>query len=69
MSLYFQGENINRDRQRQLIAELTGQPVPADPEEPRKAAGEWLLDWINNDASLHQEMDSIRGFLWHYSDA
>ena len=69
VSLYFQGENINRDRQRQLATELTGQPVPAEQEKPRKDVREWLLDWIDNDASPHQEMDSIRGVLWHYSDA
>ena len=30
---------------------------------------DWLLGWIGNDASPRQEMDSIRGVLWHYSDA
>lgn len=69
VSLYHQGENINRERQRQLTQELTGRPVPADPVKPRKPVREWLLDWIDNQAAPSQQMDSIRGVFWHYSDA
>ncbi len=69
VSLYHQGENINRARQRQLTAELTGQPAPAGPDKPRKPAREWLLDWIDNEAGPHEQMDSIRGVFWHDSDA
>ena len=45
VSLYYQGQNISRARQRQLTLELTGQPVPAGPQSPRKPVREWLLDW------------------------
>jgi aryl sulfotransferase len=69
VSLYYQGENINRARQRQLTEEATGQPMPAEPDKPRKPAREWLLDWIDNEAGPHEQMDSIRGVLWHDSDA
>jgi aryl sulfotransferase len=69
VSLYYQGQNVNRARQRQLTAELTGQPVPPGPDKPRKPVRDWLLDWIDNDASPRQEMDSIRGVLWHHRDA
>jgi aryl sulfotransferase len=69
VSLYYQGENINRARQRQLTEEVTGQPMPAVPDKPRKPVREWLLDWIDNDASPQQEMDSIRGVFWHACDA
>jgi len=69
VSLYYQGENINRERQRQLTEEATGQPVPAQPAGPRKPVREWLLDWIDNEASPHEQMDSIRGVFWHDSDA
>jgi hypothetical protein len=64
VSLYYQGQNINRARQRQL----TGHPPP-EPRKPREPVRDWLLGWIGNDASPRQEMDSIRGVLWHYSDA
>jgi aryl sulfotransferase len=64
VSLYYQGQNINRARQRQL----TGHPPP-EPRQPRKPVRDWLLGWIGNDASPRQEMDSIRGVLGHYSDA
>lgn len=69
VSLYYQGENINRDRQRQLTAEATGRPVPPQPARPRKPVREWLLDWIDNDASPREQMDSIRGVFWHDCDA
>ncbi len=69
VSLYYQGQNINRARQRQLTGEVTGQPTPAEPRGPRKPAREWLLGWIGNEASAHEQMDSMRGVLWHYSDA
>lgn len=69
VSLYYQGQNINRVRQRQLTEEVTGQRLPARHDKPRKPVREWLLDWIDNDASPQQEMDSIRGVLWHDSDA
>ena len=69
VSLYYQGENINRARQRQLTGEVTGQPMPAVPDKPRKPVREWLLNWIDNEAGPHEQMDSIRGVLWHDSDA
>lgn len=69
VSLYYQGENIDRARQRQLVEETTGRPAAAGPRRPRKPVRDWLLDWIDNDASQHEHMDSIRGVLWHDSDA
>jgi aryl sulfotransferase len=69
VSLYYQGENINRARQRQLVEEVTGQLAEAEADEPRQPVRAWLLDWIDNDATPHQQMDSIRGVLWHDADA
>jgi aryl sulfotransferase len=69
VSLYYQGNNIDRARQRQLVEEATGQPAAVVPDRPRKPVRDWLLDWIDNDASPHQQMDSVRGVLWHDSDA
>jgi aryl sulfotransferase len=68
VSLYYQGDNINRERQRQLTEKVTGQPVPAEPDKPRKPVQEWLLDWIDNEAGPQQELDSVRGVFWHYCD-
>ena len=39
------------------------------PDKPRKPVREWLLNWIDNPAGPHEQMDSIRGVLWHDSDA
>jgi aryl sulfotransferase len=65
VSLYHQGENLDRARIRQLI----GQPEAIQPPKPRTPLHEWLLDWIDNDASPRQEMDSLPGVMWHLSDA
>jgi aryl sulfotransferase len=72
VSLYYQGENINRERQRQLVAEATGADdtaPPPVPDEPRKPVRDWLLDWIDNDAEPRAQLDSIRGVFWHDADA
>jgi aryl sulfotransferase len=63
VSLYHQGNNIDRRR----LAELTGAPYvePA----PRPPIREWLLDWIRSDAEPRRELDSLPGVLWHLSDA
>jgi aryl sulfotransferase len=65
VSLYHQGDNINRARQRQLA----GLPEPAGPEPARQALRDWLLDWVDHDASPREEMDSLVGVMWHLSDA
>ena len=65
VSLYHQGENIDRARMRPL----SGQPEPASPPRPRKPVQDWLLDWINDDADPREQMDSLPGVMWHLSDA
>jgi aryl sulfotransferase len=65
VSLYHQGDNINRARFR----ELTGQPEPSEPDSTREPLHEWLLGWINSDASPRDEMDSLPGVMWHLADA
>jgi aryl sulfotransferase len=64
VSLYHQGNNLNRER----IRELTGQP-PLGPRKARMPLHDWLLDWIDSDASPQEEMDSLPGVMWHLSDA
>ncbi len=65
VSLYHQGNNLNRERIRQLM----GHPQPSDPPKPRPPLHDWLLGWIDNEASHLEEMDSVRGVMWHLSDA
>jgi hypothetical protein len=65
VSLYHQGDNINRARLRQL----TGQPEPATAPRARKPLRDWLADWISDDSDPRAEMDSLPGVLWHLSDA
>jgi acyl-CoA synthetase len=61
VSLYFQGDNLDRA----LMRELTGAPEPA----PRPPLREWLLAWIDNEADPRAEMDSLPGVLSHLTDA
>jgi hypothetical protein len=68
VSLYHQGDNLDRARMR----ELTGQPEPPGPPGPpaaRPPLREWLRQWIARDADPRQEMDSLPGVMWHLRDA
>jgi aryl sulfotransferase len=65
VSLYYQGENLNRVR----IAELTGQPDPGPAGIHRPPLHRWLLEWIESDASPDESLDSLRGVMWHLVDA
>ncbi len=65
VSLYHQGDNIDRARMR----ELTGQPAPTEPPRPRRPLKPWLLGWIDSDDDPRQEMDSLPGVMWHLSGA
>jgi hypothetical protein len=64
-SLYHQGNNLNRARMRELL----GQPEPTAPAKPRPGLHDWLLSWIDSDASPMESMDGLRGVMWHLSDA
>ena len=65
VSLYHQGDNIDRARVRQL----TGQPGPAGPPRPRQPLHDWLLRWITDDDDPREYPDSLPGVIWHLSDA
>ena len=43
VSLYHQGNNLDRER----IRALTGQPASQEPSSPRPSLHEWLLSWID----------------------
>jgi aryl sulfotransferase len=65
VSLYHQGDNIDRDRFRALA----GQPPPDRPRPPRPPLRDWLRRWIDQDSDPREELDSLPGVLWHLSDA
>ena len=65
VSLYHQGDNLDRAR----VRRLTGQPEPDRAPTPRPPLREWLLAWIDSDADPREEMDSLPGVMWHLSDA
>lgn len=65
VSLYHQGDNIDRER----VRELTGAPEPATPPAPRPALHEWLVRWIGSHADPREAMDSLPGVMWHLGDA
>jgi aryl sulfotransferase len=65
VSLYHQGDNLDRER----IRRLTGQPEPDRPPAPRAPVREWLLTWVDEDVSPADQMDSLPGVMWHLSDA
>jgi aryl sulfotransferase len=65
VSLYHQGENLDRRRLRRL----TGYAEP--PEEPprRPSLQEWMRSWIDGDEDPREQLDSLPGLMWHFSDA
>jgi aryl sulfotransferase len=64
VSLYHQGDNLDRARVRMLTGQ--SEPLASD---ARPALREWVLDWISSDASPKEQMDSLPGVMWHLSDA
>lgn len=65
VSLYHQGDNINRERLRQLAgAEPSSTLTVARPQ-----LHSWLLRWIERDSDPRTELDSLAGVLWHLTDA
>ena len=65
VSLYHQGNNIDRDRMRAL----TGQSALGGPSEPRPPLHRWLLDWVRANHDPREAMDSLNGVMWHLADA
>lgn len=65
VSLYHQGNNIDRDR----LRALTGQPAADGPPTPRMSLHDWLLRWVRVERDPRQAMDSLDGVMWHLSDA
>jgi aryl sulfotransferase len=72
VSLYHQGDNIDRAK----VRALTGAPAPAQPPRPRKPLHDWLLAYVSGDAAPwivrshpRADLDSLPGLMWHLSDA
>jgi len=65
VSLYHQGDNLDRER----IRHLTGQPASSGTPPTRPSLRDSLLSWIDNPDSPHEHMDSLPGVMWHLSDA
>jgi aryl sulfotransferase len=65
VSLYHQGNNIDRDRMRSL----TGRTTSAAQSAPRMSLHDWLVAWIRSEADPRESMDSLPGVMWHLADA
>jgi aryl sulfotransferase len=61
VSLYHQSANIDRG----LLRQLTGQPGANGGPPPRLPARDWLLRWIDDDVAPREQLDSLRGVMWH----
>ncbi|WP_166348445.1 sulfotransferase domain-containing protein [Phytoactinopolyspora limicola] len=74
VSLYHQGNNLDRERIRELTAHaeaVEGRTAAASPpaQMDRPELNEWLRQWIDSDARPGDELDSLPGVMWHLSDA
>jgi hypothetical protein len=63
VSLYHQGDNLDRERIRQLTGGQVNSPKPRPP------VHEWLASWIDRDTEPREDLDGLPGVLWHLSDA
>ena len=63
VSLYHQGDNLDRER----IAELTGKPYAGPPDRP--PLDEWLRRWTRRETDPMSSMDSLQGVVHHAADA
>ena len=63
VSLYHQGDNLDRQR----IAELTGRTASAP--SPRPPLSDWLVRWTTDEADPMLSMDSLAGVVHHAADA
>ena len=63
VSLYHQGDNLDRER----IAELTGRTASAP--SPRPPLSDWLVRWTTDEADPMLSMDSLAGVVHHAADA
>lgn len=64
VSLYHQGDNLDRER----IRQLTGSTSPVVPS-THPALREWLLAWIDWEGNPQDQLDSLPGVMWHLGDA
>jgi aryl sulfotransferase len=68
VSLYHQGNNIDRAKVRQLTGQAEpDQPVPPRP--PRRPLHEAFLRWIDRDTDPRDDMDGLPGVIRHVSGA
>ena len=63
VSLYHQGNNLDRER----LAELTGRTAPTP--SPRPPLPEWLVRWTLAETDPTESMDSLAGVVHHTADA
>jgi aryl sulfotransferase len=74
VSLFHQGDNIDRDRVRELLG---ADVAPADDPHATQASAtetavpprQRLLAWLEHDADPYRDLDSLPGVLHHLSDA
>lgn len=65
VSLYHQGDNIDRERVHRLI----GHTTQVTQQSRRPSVRAWLADWVDAQADPHRTLDSLPGVMWHLSDA
>ncbi len=66
VSLYHQGDNLDRRR----LRALRGQPEPdGRVAAPRPALRHWLLAWIHDDPDPRRSLDSLPGVMMHLAGA
>lgn len=65
VSLYHQGDNLDRAR----VRRLTGQEEPSGSPPARMELHDWLVEWVDETADPIASLDSLAGVMRHLEDA
>ncbi|UQU64962.1 sulfotransferase domain-containing protein [Couchioplanes caeruleus] len=69
VSLFHQGDNLNRERIAELLTPGQAPPPAAEPVPVARPLHDSLVDWINAEVAPAESLDSLPGVMWHLSDA
>ncbi|MGA5305242.1 sulfotransferase domain-containing protein [Nucisporomicrobium flavum] len=69
VSLFHQGDNLNRARIAELLDPGQDPPAADEPAPAARPLHDSLVDWINEEVEPAESLDSLPGVMWHLSDA
>ncbi|HEX2143724.1 MAG TPA: sulfotransferase domain-containing protein [Glycomyces sp.] len=69
VSLYYQGQNLDHARIRELAGVPDEAPAPEETSKAERPLREWLVGWAEDEVDPREWLDSLQGVMWHLADA